>query len=43
MSTLREFIVSLDIPEQARADLMALTPGGYTGLAERLARNLPST
>ena len=42
MSTLREFIAALDIPEQARADLMALTPGGYTGLAERLAHNLPS-
>ncbi len=35
---MRAFIASLDLPEEARARLAALTPAGYTGLAERLAR-----
>ena len=34
---LGDFIRSLDIPEQARADLLDLTPAGYTGNAARLA------
>jgi len=37
---MRSFVASLDLPEDARARLAALTPGGYTGLAERLAREL---
>ncbi|KAF1700659.1 adenylosuccinate lyase [Pseudoxanthomonas suwonensis] len=36
--SMRAFIASLDLPEDARARLAALTPAGYTGLAERLAR-----
>ncbi|WP_447730177.1 adenylosuccinate lyase [Pseudoxanthomonas suwonensis] len=36
--SMRAFIASLDLPEDARASLAALTPAGYTGLAERLAR-----
>ena len=36
--SMRQFIQSLDLPEEARARLAALTPAGYTGLAERLAR-----
>src|SRR5688572_4289995 len=35
---LRTFVNTLDIPEDARARLLALTPAGYTGLAARLAR-----
>jgi adenylosuccinate lyase len=34
------FIDSLDIPEQARAELRALTPAGYLGCAARLARRI---
>jgi len=37
---MRGFIASLDLPEDARARLAALTPAGYTGLAEKLAREL---
>ena len=36
--SMRQFIQSLDLPEEERERLAALTPGGYTGLAERLAR-----
>jgi adenylosuccinate lyase len=36
--TLREFIAGLDIPEQARAELLALTPATYTGNAADMAR-----
>ena len=35
--TLRAFIVALDLPEDAKQRLLALTPAGYVGLAERLA------
>jgi len=35
---LRDFIGTLDIPEEARARLLELTPAGYVGLAPRLAR-----
>ncbi len=35
---LQEFIAGLDIPEQARDELLALTPGTYTGNAADMAR-----
>lgn len=35
---LRSFIESLDLPDDARALLLALTPAGYIGNAESLAR-----
>ena len=38
--SMRDFIQSLDLPEDARARLAALTPAGYIGLAERLAREI---
>ncbi len=38
--SMRGFIASLDLPEDARTRLAALTPAGYTGLAERLARGI---
>jgi adenylosuccinate lyase len=34
------FIDGLALPDDARARLAALTPGTYTGLAERLAREI---
>ena len=34
------FIASLDLPADTRARLQALTPGSYTGLAQRLARDI---
>ena len=34
---LREFVQGLDIPADTRDRLLALTPAGYTGLAEQLA------
>jgi adenylosuccinate lyase len=37
---LAEFIHTLDIPEQARKDLLELTPGGYTGNAAGMARKV---
>ncbi|MGA9422883.1 MAG: adenylosuccinate lyase [Rhodanobacteraceae bacterium] len=37
---LREFIGALDLPEQAKQRLLALTPSGYTGLAGKLARDV---
>jgi adenylosuccinate lyase len=37
-AALREFIAGLELPEDARARLLALTPATYVGLAERLAR-----
>ena len=37
---MRAFVAALDLPADARARLEALTPGGYTGLAERLARGI---
>ena len=36
--SLRAFIRGLDLPEEDRNRLLALTPSGYTGLAEALAR-----
>ena len=38
--SLRAFIAVLDLPEDAKRRLLALTPGDYTGLAERLAREV---
>jgi len=37
---LREFIESTELPNEARARLLALAPSGYTGLAARLAREI---
>ena len=36
--SMQAFIASLDLPADARARLAALTPAGYAGLAEKLAR-----
>jgi adenylosuccinate lyase len=38
--TLRDFISKLDIPPAERMRLMRLEPSSYTGLAERLARDV---
>jgi adenylosuccinate lyase len=38
--TLRAFITGLALPDDAKARLLALTPGTYTGLAEPLARRI---
>jgi adenylosuccinate lyase len=38
--TLRDFIAKLDIPPQERKRLLQLDPASYTGLAERLARDV---
>jgi adenylosuccinate lyase len=35
---LQHFVRGLDLPEQARQQLLDLTPRTYTGLAERLAK-----
>jgi len=35
---LQEFIQTLEIPDDAKTRLLALTPGGYIGLAESLAK-----
>ncbi|MBO6811314.1 MULTISPECIES: adenylosuccinate lyase [Marinobacter] len=37
---IKNFVESLDIPEQAKADLMALTPGRYIGNAVDQAQNI---
>lgn len=37
---LRAFVDGLDLPGDAKQRLKALTPGGYVGLAERLARGI---
>ena len=34
------FVASLEIPEPAKAELLALTPSAYTGLAAELARRI---
>jgi len=39
-ASMRDFIASLDLPEDAKSRLLAMTPGSYTGLAERLARDI---
>ena len=38
--SMRGFIESLELPEADRQRLLELTPAGYTGLAERLARDI---
>jgi adenylosuccinate lyase len=38
--SMREFIGSLELPADAKQRLLALTPAGYTGLAEQLAKNV---
>jgi len=38
---LESFVAGLDIGEEARGRLLALTPGGYTGLAGALVDRLP--
>jgi adenylosuccinate lyase len=38
--TLRAFVDALDVPEAVKAELRALTPAGYTGLAAKLARTI---
>ena len=38
--TLASFIAGLDIPEEARTQLSALTPEKYVGLASKLARKI---
>ena len=37
---LREFITGLDLPEKAKADLLAMTPRSYIGLAAELANRI---
>jgi adenylosuccinate lyase len=39
-AAMREFIVGLDLPADAKARLLALTPAAYIGLAESLARDV---
>ena len=38
--SLEKFIAELNIPEEARSRLKALTPSDYVGLAVELARNV---
>ncbi len=38
--TLKDFIETLELPEQARAELLALSPASYTGLAAGLAKDI---
>ncbi|AGG88652.1 adenylosuccinate lyase [Rhodanobacter denitrificans] len=38
--SMREFIGGLDLPAEAKQRLLELTPGGYIGLAEGLARGI---
>ncbi|MBK9943819.1 MAG: adenylosuccinate lyase [Kouleothrix sp.] len=40
LARLHEFVDTLDVAEPVKAELRALTPAGYTGLAEKLARTL---
>src|SRR3546814_4241037 len=37
-ASMREFIASLDLPEDDRQRLLDMTPGSYTGLAGALAK-----
>ena len=37
-ASMQAFVESLQLPEDDKQRLRALTPGGYTGLAEQLAR-----
>ncbi len=38
--SMRAFVESLELPAEAKTRLLAMTPGSYTGLAERLAREI---
>ncbi|MEO6800930.1 MAG: adenylosuccinate lyase [Rhodanobacter sp.] len=38
--SMREFVNALELPAQARQRLLELTPGSYTGLAERMANDI---
>jgi adenylosuccinate lyase len=37
---IRVFINNLEIPEPTKQDLLKLPPRGYTGYAEKLAKNI---
>src|SRR5690606_30077724 len=37
-ASMRAFIASLDLPDADKRHLLEMTPGGYTGLADTLAR-----
>jgi adenylosuccinate lyase len=39
-ASMREFIGGLELPADAKQRLLEMTPGSYTGLAERLAREI---
>ena len=39
-AAMREFVAGLDLPEAAKKRLLEMTPGGYVGLAERLAKQI---
>jgi adenylosuccinate lyase len=39
-ASMRAFIASLDLPTDAKRSLVEMTPGSYTGLAERLAKDI---
>ena len=39
-ASMREFIQGLDLPEDEKQRLLVMTPGSYTGLAERMARDV---
>jgi adenylosuccinate lyase len=38
--SMRDFIAGLDLPADAKRRLLEMTPGSYTGLAERLAKEI---
>jgi adenylosuccinate lyase len=39
-AAMREFVAGLDLPEAAKARLIALTPGSYVGLAKKLSEEI---
>jgi adenylosuccinate lyase len=39
-TAMREFVTGLDLPAEAKKRLLALTPAGYVGLAEQLAKKI---
>lgn len=39
-ASMRAFVDGLDLPDDAKQRLLAMTPGSYTGDAERLARGI---
>jgi adenylosuccinate lyase len=38
-ASMRAFIASLELPDDAKQRLLEMTPSSYTGLAEQLARD----